>query len=190
MKQEFYDAVSGNPIIAAIRDKEGLKACLDMPDLCVVFVLYGSVDTVEEIVARIHQMGKMVFVHMDMITGLSGKEDAVSFIAKYTKADGIISTRMEQIRRAKELDLSTVYRVFMLDSKVLHNISANHHIKEYADVVEILPGQMPKIIHLLHRQLPVPVVAGGLIAEKEDVLAALDAGAIAISSTNQEVWNM
>ena len=38
--------------------------------------------------------------------------------------------------------------------------------------------------------LHVPIIAGGLISEKEDVINALDAGAIAISSTNQQVWNM
>ena len=31
---------------------------------------------------------------------------------------------------------------------------------------------------------------GGLIADKEDVMAALDAGATAISTTNQAVWDM
>ena len=29
-----------------------------------------------------------------------------------------------------------------------------------------------------------------MIADKEDVMAALDAGATAISTTNQAVWNM
>ena len=36
----------------------------------------------------------------------------------------------------------------------------------------------------------VPVLTGGLIADKEDVLAALEAGATAISTTNQAVWDM
>ena len=36
----------------------------------------------------------------------------------------------------------------------------------------------------------VPVLAGGLIADKEDVMAALEAGITAISTTNQAVWNM
>ena len=35
-----------------------------------------------------------------------------------------------------------------------------------------------------------PVVAGGLIEEKEDVVAALAAGAVAGSATNPAVWDM
>jgi glycerol uptake operon antiterminator len=35
-----------------------------------------------------------------------------------------------------------------------------------------------------------PVIAGGLISDKEDIISALGAGAIAVSSTNPAVWNM
>ena len=34
----------------------------------------------------------------------------------------------------------------------------------------------------------VPVIAGGLISDKEDIIAALDAGAAAISTTKEELW--
>ena len=40
------------------------------------------------------------------------------------------------------------------------------------------------------RRAKVPVLAGGLIADKEDVMAALEAGITAISTTNQAVWDM
>ena len=49
---------------------------------------------------------------------------------------------------------------------------------------------MPKIITRMKKELGVPIIAGGLIADKEDVIQALDAGAIAISTTNKDVWNM
>ena len=175
MKQAFYDAVTDNPIIAAIKDEKGLEKCLNSKDTSVVFVLYGDVSTIAGIVEHIKEAGKTVV-------------EAVDFISCYTKADGIISTRIEQIKRAKELSLSTIYRIFVIDSKVIDNL--NTHIKEYADIVEILPGLMPKIIKIMASNLGVPIIAGGLISEKEDVLAALNAGAIAISTTNPNVWEM
>ena len=61
---------------------------------------------------------------------------------------------------------------------------------EFADLIEVLPGIMPKIIKHIAGRAAVPVIAGGLISEKEDVMRALDAGAIAISTTNQAVWKM
>ncbi|MGN0337202.1 MAG: glycerol-3-phosphate responsive antiterminator [Lachnospiraceae bacterium] len=188
MKQQLYDALSDNPIIMAIKDKEGLEACLKLQDETVVFVLYGEVATIAGITEQLKEAGKQVMVHMDLISGLSAREEAVDFIAKYTRADGIISTRYDQIRRGKQLNLSTIYRIFVIDSKALSNL--NRHIGDYADIVEILPGLMPKIISRMKKELGVPIIAGGLIADKEDVIQALDAGAIAISTTNEDVWNM
>ena len=188
MKQQLYDALSENPIIMAIKGDEGLEACLKLADARIVFVLYGEVATIADITAQLKAAGKMVMVHMDLIAGLSTREEAVDFIAKYTRADGVISTRVDQITRGKQLGLSTIYRIFVIDSKALSNL--NRHIDDYADIVEILPGLMPKIIFRMKRELGVPIIAGGLIAEKEDVIQALNAGAVAISTTNEDVWNM
>ena len=188
MKQQLYDALSVNPIIMAIKGEKGLKACLKAHDENVVFVLYGEVASIADITEQLKAAGKQVMVHMDLISGLSAREEAVDFIARYTKADGIISTRYEQIKRGKQLNLSTIYRIFVIDSKALSNL--NRHIGDYADIVEILPGLMPKIISRMKKELNVPIIAGGLISDKEDVIQALDAGAIAISTTSEEVWNM
>ena len=190
MNQKFYDAVSMNPVIAAVKNESGLYKCIENTDIAVVFVLYGSVATICTLVEQLKQADKTVIVHMDLVTGLSARPEAVDFIAQYTKADGVISTRIEQIRRAKELSLYTVYRIFAIDSKVLDNVAGNRAICEYADFVEILPGLMPKVIRMMCRHLTVPVITGGLISEKEHVIAALNAGAAAISATNQVVWGM
>ena len=48
----------------------------------------------------------------------------------------------------------------------------------------------PKIIHKLSGMLEIPVIAGGLISDKEDVMNALASGAISVSTTNPEVWEM
>ena len=61
-------------------------------------------------------------VHIDLIAGLSSKEIAVDFIQKYTKADGIITTKPALIKRAKELGLYTILRLFVIDSMAYSNI--------------------------------------------------------------------
>ncbi len=190
MRQEFYDAVTIHPVIAAVKNDAGLEKCLNLPEISVVFVLYGGIRHIPVIVERLKSADKTVIVHMDLIAGLSARDEAVDFIAEYTKADGIISTRMEQIRRAKELLLYTVYRIFAIDSRVMDNVAENRWIREYADIVEILPGLMPKVIRMVRKKLTTPIITGGLISEKEDVIAALNAGAAAISTTNQDVWSM
>lgn len=188
MKQEFYEAITNNPVIAAVKDEEGLEKCLRLSDICVVFVLYGEVSTINKIVDKIKKAGKQAVVHLDLVAGLSGRVEAVDFISAYTNADGVISTKIEQIRRAKELGLSTIYRIFLIDSKVLDKL--NNRSAQAADLIEVLPGLMPKMISKLSKELQMPIIAGGLISDKEDVMAALKAGAIAISATNEQVWEM
>ena len=106
-----------------------------------------------------------------------------------TSADGIISTKPALIKRARELSLYTTLRVFVLDSMAFENIEKQMSVAR-PDIIEILPGLMPKVIRRVCRLVKVPVIAGGLISDKEDVMAALSAGAISVSTTNQKVWLM
>ncbi len=122
MNQEFYDAVEANPVIAAVKHDDGLQAAVEMEEIQVIFVLYGDICTIPEIVDRIKDSGKKALVHIDLIAGLSTKEISVEFIRRQTKADGIITTKPALVRRAKELGLFTVLRFFVIDSLALKNI--------------------------------------------------------------------
>ena len=111
---------------------------------------------------RLKAHGKVAMVHMDLVSGLSGKEVAVDFIKKNTRADGIISTKPALIKRARELDLYTTLRVFVLDSMAFENIEKQMGLAR-PDSIEILPGLMPKVIRRVARLVKVPVIAGVLI---------------------------
>lgn len=189
MDQRFYDAIEANPVIAAVKDDEGLEKCCKREEIKVVFVLYGDICNIGSIVQKIHDYKKIAMVHIDLITGLSGKEIAVDYIYKMTSTDGIISTKPFLIKRARELSLYTVLRVFVLDSMSFRNIEFQL-AQARPDIIEILPGLMPKIIKRVCEISKVPVIAGGLISDKEDVVEALSAGAIAVSTTNHDVWLM
>ena len=192
MNQEFYDAVEANPVIAAVKNDAGLQAAVEMEEIQVIFVLYVDVCTIPEILERIKAAGKKAMVHIDLIAGLSAKEISVEFIARQTRADGIITTKPALVRRAKELGIFAVLRFFVIDSLALKNIE-NLEMQcgtSRPDFIEVLPGVMPKVLGRIAKVSRIPMIAGGLITEKEDVIAALSAGAIAVSSTNQDVWNL
>ena len=101
MEQRLYEALQRNPIIAAVRDDEGLAQCL-RTDIQTVFVLYGDICNIPEIVRQIKDAGKIAIVHADLISGLAAKEISVDFLRRSTQADGVISTRANMIQRAKE----------------------------------------------------------------------------------------
>lgn len=189
MDQKFYDLIEANPVIAAVKDLDGLGACCEREEIKVVFILFGDICNIGEIVKQIKDADKIAMVHIDLVTGLGGKEIAVDFIKKHTDADGIISTKPSMIKRARELSLHTTLRVFVLDSMAFENIEKQMSVAR-PDVIEILPGLMPKVIRRVCKLVKVPVIAGGLISDKEDVMSALSAGAISVSTTNPKVWLM
>ena len=189
MKQKFYDMIESNPVIAAVKDMDGLEKCCQLEDIKVIFILFGDICNISEIVRKIKEKEKMAVVHVDLINGLSPKEIAVDFIKNNTAADGIITTKPGLIKRAKELGLFTVLRFFLIDSMALENVrTLPGGVRP--DVIEILPGLMPDIIRNICQDLKTPIIAGGLITDRESVMAALTAGAVCVSSTNQNVWTM
>lgn len=189
MDQILYDSVAQSPIIAAVKDMDGLEACCKLEDIRIVFILFGDICTISGIVKRIKTAGKLAMVHMDLIAGLSAREISVDFIRNNTEADGILTTKPALIRRARELSLYTVLRYFLLDSMALENI-AHQQKTVKPDLIEVLPGVMPKVIRKICQTSQTPIIAGGLISDKEDVMGALDAGAIAVSTTSCSVWLM
>ena len=188
MRSAFHDILIDCPVIAAVKDDEGLEKCLESESQ-IVFILYGDLIRIPQMVKKIKDAGKLAMVHIDLIAGLSGKEVAVDYIKQETLADGIISTKMAIVKRAKELGLVTVFRFFVIDSMAFDNIRRQSE-SVHPDIIEVLPGLMPKVIRRICTESRIPVIAGGLITDREDIMAALNAGAISISTTNRQVWFM
>ena len=93
----------------------------------------------------------------------------------------IISTHPNLIRRARELGLLTIQRFFMLDSLSFANVLRQ---SSNADAVDVLPGAIPSVIRHLVKEVRQPLIASGLLLDKSDVVAALSAGAVAVSTTS------
>ncbi|WP_392391641.1 glycerol-3-phosphate responsive antiterminator [Zongyangia hominis] len=188
MRQDFTELLEGSPIIAAVKDFHGLEVCMTS-ECRVVFVLFGDICNIAQIVHTIKAGGKTAIVHIDLIDGLSSKDVAVRFLRENTEADGIISTRTNLIKLAHEQGFLTIQRFFLIDSIALANVRKTMD-GGVADFVEILPGVMPKIVRRIASYSAAPLIAGGLISDKEDVISILQAGATAISTTCADCWFM
>jgi glycerol uptake operon antiterminator len=186
--QQLLEQLQNNPVIAAVGNEEELLLALDS-DCRVVFMLMGNLLDIGSLTHRVHESGKLCVIHLDLIEGFSSKEIAVDALQRLTGAEGIISTRGALIRRAKQLGLAAVQRGFMLDSRSLASFEQQIS-QSNPDFVEILPGLLPKVIASLKERIHVPIIAGGFIHEKEDVIAALQAGALAVSASSPNIWSM
>ena len=187
---EFIQAVEANPVIAAVKSDEGLRHCLDT-DIGIVFTLYGDLGSIENIVKQIKDAGKIAMVHIDLVNGMQPKEVSLDFIRNRTGADGIITTKYSLVQHAKNLELNTILRMFMLDSTSMETLDRySRQDSVQPDIMELLPGPLlPDVIRRANQICRVPVMASGLITRKEEIMNALKNGAISISTTNETLWN-
>ncbi|TDM12947.1 glycerol-3-phosphate responsive antiterminator [Macrococcus bovicus] len=130
---------------------------------------------------------KQVFIHLDLIKGLSGEEAAVEYIFQKYKPYGIISTKTKIIKRASQLGVKTILRVFIIDSSALKR-SIGIIEQCDADYVEVLPGIASKVIQEVRQKTGKPIIAGGLIDQEEEVEQALAHGAFAVTTSRRELW--
>lgn len=188
MGRDFFNYVHENPIIAALNDVSKLDRVLSSPSN-IIFLLTGDIMNLEYLVNEIKKANKLVFVHIDLIEGLSRHPITMDYISEKIKPSGIISTKSNMIKKAKEKGIFAIQRIFMLDSLAFK--MGKKSLQEIRpDAVEILPGLMPKIIKETYIETRVPVISGGLIRDKEDVIQGLNAGAIGISTSEESVWYM
>ena len=121
----------------------------------------------------------------DLAEGLGKDRAGIQFCAQLG-ADGIISTRANLIRAARDLGLLTVQRFFALDSQGVDSIQEllDHSCP---DLMEIMPGVIGKIIKRFSNA-KAPLIAGGLVETKDDVTTALKLGAFAVSTGIEDLW--
>nr|WP_312288893.1 glycerol-3-phosphate responsive antiterminator [Clostridium chromiireducens] len=176
-----------NPIIAAVKNEEQLELAIDS-DAQIIFVLFGDIMNIKNISEIISSKNKIGIIHIDLVEGLTNKEVVIKYIKDETKFSGIISTKPQVVKLAKKYNLLGVQRVFIFDTLSLNNVK-NHMISE-CDAIEVLPGIIPKVLGIISKHSNKPVVAGGLIETKEDVMQALNSGATCVSTTKKEIWDM
>ena len=186
--EKIRDLFEISPIITAVKDEQGLEKALKT-ESPVVFLLFGNICNITGLVDQVKNSGKIAIVHVDLIQGLSSKEVAVDFIHQNTRADGIISTKAPLVRHAMDLGMIGGQRTFLIDSMDLET-TKKQLLTFQPDFMELMPGVMPKILKTVRGYTEIPLVAGGLISDKKDILAAFDAGVDAVSTTREELWGL
>ncbi|MEJ1156625.1 glycerol-3-phosphate responsive antiterminator [Microbacterium marmarense] len=177
-----------HPVIASIKDDSDMQAILKV-HCPVVFVLFGSVLTIADIVKALKDAGRTVFVDIDLVDGFSNRPVVIDFLKQNSQADGVLSSKAMMVKYAKSVGFLGIHRLFLVDSFSYKNVPKQVSLSG-ADAVEILPGCMPRVLSWVREDTDLPLIAGGLVCDKQDVLAALGAGAIAIASSNRDVWQM
>ena len=143
--------------------------------------------TLPEITKKIKQAEKYALVHLDTIAGLANHESVLDYVKIVCKADGIITTKRNLIAPAKKRGLFSIIRFFTIDyTSVGKACDLVQSVKP--DMVEVMPALATKVIEELKLKIDVPIIAGGLLNSKKEVITALSAGALCVSAAKENVW--
>ena len=176
-----------NKIAAAIRTEKDFSFALKSK-VDVVFLLYSNILTIAERVKEIHEVGKKVLVHVDFAEGVGKDKAGIDFLSKQG-VDGVLTTRTNIVRMAKETGLVTVQRFFLVDSHSLNTSVESIRISK-PDIIELMPGIVTKKIREFSQIVDTPIVAGGIIETEDEVRAAIEAGANVVSTGEVSLWNL
>ncbi|MEC5423028.1 glycerol-3-phosphate responsive antiterminator [Virgibacillus sp. C22-A2] len=173
-------------ILPAVRNMKDFDLVLKSEHEIIV-LLETRLSQVTSLVKHAKDNDKKVLIHLDLVQGLKTDSFGFEFLLRNVKPDGVISTRGNMISLAKKNKLIAIQRLFALDSHALkRNIDIIENSKP--NYVEVLPGVVPYIIHEIGDKTDIPVIAGGLIRTKEEIKKAYKGGAIAVTTSNTELW--
>lgn len=181
LKEKFED----NPMVVAVTNEVTLGFALNSTNE-IVFLLSGTISDLRVTVNKLLDKGKLVFVHIDMISGMSSSPAVVEFIGDiFDKKVGIITTKPALVKKAISENIRVIHRAFMVDSKskniFLDNITQNFT----PDAVEIMPAMVHSVIREVRDKLPkMTIIAGGLVTDKKEIYEIINSGADAISTSS------
>ncbi|GIP40348.1 glycerol uptake operon antiterminator regulatory protein [Paenibacillus sp. J31TS4] len=178
--------MSNLPIIASMTKVDQLelvKACR-IKD---VILMAGDVLCLQNIVEELHRAGKTVYVHIEMVDGIGRDAAAVQYLADVFNADGLVSTKTSAISAAKLAGLKTIQRVFAIDTAAFETAVKMINSSK-PDKVELMPGLMPRVIRDMKKRIRQPLIVGGLIRNREEILTAVKNGADYVSIGDPEFW--
>lgn len=153
-----------------------------------IFLLDGNIFNLKDIATKVKEKDKSLYIYVDSIDGFSKDTWGLEYMVKNIDLDGIISTKAPIIKMSKDMGVFTVQRAVVCNTKTLsYTLNSFKNTRPHA--IEILPGLLPNIIDQIYNETKIPIIASGLISNREDVNRCLDSGAIGICTSNIELLN-
>ena len=182
----YIETIRDNPIIAAVQNKQALEHTLRL-HVPTVFLLGADIFSAKTAVSAARESGSNVFLHLDLIDGLASTAKAIDYVKNRICPSGIISTKPSLIKYAREQGLFCIQRFFMVDS-ASYNSALKTVVKTKPSMVELMPGIIPDVIRRFTAAVSVPVIAGGLVTQRREVIDVLAAGALGVSTGCEALW--
>jgi glycerol uptake operon antiterminator len=183
--ETFLQALGRNPVIPAVRGPDSALEAALSGDHPAIFVLGGDIF---KVLGRIRpeRSRPQIYVNVDLVGGIASDASGLRFLSR--RVEGVISTHRHVIELAKASGLTTIQRLFAIDSGAVER-GLKLIRRAQPRFVEILPASAYcEIAEQYSEVVDVPVLAGGLLKSRGDVATILEAGAVGVSTSDQRLW--
>ena len=189
MKGDLLTWLGKKPVIPSARNMEDYHLALANTDSPCLFLLFGNINVMPELLALARQYHKRVMVHVDLMDGVGKDKAGIGYLARLG-VPILVTTKSQLVKYGHESGLVAIQRLFLMDSEALRSgIKLIHGAKP--DAVEILPACVPAhTIQALKQAIDLPVLGGGLMQTRQDIASALHNGVYAVSTSKRELWDM
>ncbi len=176
-------------VIPACRNEEELACALCLPKAPSLIILFGDINSLPELVRRVDEAGKLLLLHLDLIGGIGRDRAGIQFLANMG-VKGLITTKPQLAKMARQEGMRVIQRMFLVDSESLR--TGIHLLRGFRpDAIEALPASTPaSVLAELKAATDVPILVGGLVRCADDVIQAVANGAFAVSTSQRELWNL
>src|SRR5438094_8214983 len=183
----LFEAFDHVPVAAVIRHAEDLPRAL-ASQVPAIFFVRAPAFHLGPLVWAVQARGKMAFVHIDLIAGLGKDRAGIAFLAREIGVNGIITSHSALVAAAKAERVIAMQRLLLHDDLAVPSaLAALEHARP--DIVEVLPGVIfPLVVDRIRARVPLPIIVGGFMTEPEQRNAALERGAVAISTGTTSLW--
>src|SRR5256885_3217180 len=183
----LFEAFDHVPVAAVIRHAEDLPRAL-ASQVPAIFFVRAPAFHLGPLVWAVQARGKMAFVHIDLIAGLGKDRAGIAFLAREIGVNGIITSHSALVAAAKAERVIAIQRLLLYDDLALPSaLAALDHARP--DIVEVLPGVIfPLVVNEIRSRLPLPIIVGGFVTEPAHRDAALERGALAVSTSTAGLW--
>jgi glycerol uptake operon antiterminator len=183
----LVDRFTRFPCGAAVKNGDDLDAAL-RSSAGAVFLLRGDGLELAPVIRRIHDAGQLAVVHLDLVDGVASDVAGVRWLAR-CGADAVISSHGGAIRAVRAEGLVAIQRLLCVSRDAIE-LGLTAVARAQPHIVELLPGViLPSVADLVLPHLRVPLLAGGFVRDTGDVRRLLDAGALAVTTSERALWN-
>lgn len=186
----LQERLKKHKMVAAIKVPRDIERAIKYKEnLSAVLLMTGTILTVKRYVDFIQSEGLPVILHVEKIGGLEMDRDGIEFVKRNVKPYAIVTTKNGIIKKAKSSGLLVVQRIFLIDTEVYTNLVKDIH-QIQSDIIEIMPSRVPDFLNKISKISPIPIITGGLLNSHEHAKQALENGAVAITTSNPEMWKI